>query len=433
MTAQSVSCGYPARVRPLAKLSFVLALAGISVAVSGCGSPAAPRPAAKTNEPKGEIERFGWPATLHLEKEPLRTAGLTPRAMERLDASAFRFSRMLARQFEARTCWAFRDLRWILPVVAVHGDPHVEQFVVTRDTHGLEDFDQAGYGPAVVDLVRYAASLHLACRESKWPCDANKAVEHYFTQYREALDHPPRRNVPSIVERLRQKAPQNRAAWLDWVDTKLTPLSAADEALTRSKWAAFTALQKDVHADRPAAFYEITRFGQLKLGVGSALERKMLFRIQGPTADAADDVVLEARLSSYESSSGCVWRPAHDSSLHVLTFMSLLGPRMPDVMGFVSFDKGEGARRYWVQSWNPGYVELSLADIGNQDELNELADDAARQLAGHFWARSPDPLHAYQRYAQLQAFDAVRERALVLARALADESVVEWERFRVTK
>jgi uncharacterized protein (DUF2252 family) len=46
--------------------------------------------------------------------------------------------------------------------------------VVTDDDFGLADFDSAGYGPAIVDLVRYAASLHLACRESKAGAIRNK-------------------------------------------------------------------------------------------------------------------------------------------------------------------------------------------------------------------------------------------------------------------
>ena len=61
-----------------------------------------------------------------------------------------------------------------LPSGAVHGDAHLEQFVVTDDDFGLADFDSAGYGPAIVDLVRYAASLHLACRESKAGAIRNK-------------------------------------------------------------------------------------------------------------------------------------------------------------------------------------------------------------------------------------------------------------------
>lgn len=50
--------------------------------------------------------------------------------------------------------------RWRLPSGAVQGDAHLEQFVVTDDDFGLADFDNAGYGPAIVDLVRYARDQH---------------------------------------------------------------------------------------------------------------------------------------------------------------------------------------------------------------------------------------------------------------------------------
>lgn len=90
------------------------------------------------------------------------------------------------------------------------------------------------------------------------------------------------------------------------------------------------------------------------------------------------------------------------------------------------------ARPFWVQSWHPGYVELALSDIQSQEELEEVAEDAARKLAGHFWTRLPEPLRVYHRYTQLQAFDLVRERAGRLATELAREVIVEWERFRTT-
>ena len=71
-----------------------------------------------------------------------------------MGASAFRYFRMLARQFDARTCYEFRDLRWRLPSVAVHGDAHIEQFAITDTSSRLSDFDKSGFGPSVVDLVR---------------------------------------------------------------------------------------------------------------------------------------------------------------------------------------------------------------------------------------------------------------------------------------
>ena len=372
-------------------------------------------------------------ASLRLDKAKLRSGGIDPGQITKIDGSAFRYFRMLARPYEVRTCEAFKDVRWTLPVVAVHGDPHVEQFVVTSETYGVEDFDQSGYGPAVVDLVRYAASIELAARELAWSCNAGQAIGKFFTAYRAALDKapaPPR--PPAVVDRLRKRAPQGRREWLQWVDQQMIPLPAADEARARTAWLTFRDLQRAVRPDRPASFFDIVRVGVLKMGLGSALERKLLVRVRGPSAEPDDDVVLEARAGEPAGASGCVWRPDHGNALHVLTFMALLGPRMPEVLGYVGFAEGAQTRPFWVQSWTPGYVELDVSDVKTQDELDELAEEAANQLAGHFWERMPEQLRLYQRYAQLNAFDLTRERATKLARDLAQETTVEWERFRKT-
>jgi uncharacterized protein (DUF2252 family) len=90
--------------------------------------------------------------------------------------------------------------------------------VVTDEDFGLADFDSAGYGPAIVDLVRYSASLHLACREVADGCDADQAVAAYFNAYRTALDHPAQRVEPAIVARLRARLGPEPEAWLRWAD-----------------------------------------------------------------------------------------------------------------------------------------------------------------------------------------------------------------------
>ncbi|HSO33404.1 MAG TPA: DUF2252 family protein, partial [Labilithrix sp.] len=277
---------------------IVSLLVDAALAVSACS----PEPARSL--PK-ETARSAPPApppptaessSFRLEKAALRKGGIDPAQLTKIDASAFRYFRMLGRPFEVRTCESFKDLRWTLPVVAVHGDPHVEQFVVTNETYGVEDFDQSGYGPAVVDLVRYAASIDLAARELEWSCNAGQAVEKFFAAYRAALDKapgPPR--PPAVVARLRTRAPQARTAWLEWVDKQMTPLPAEGEARARKAWSTFTDLQTAVRPDRPAAFFEVVRMGVLRMGLGSALERKLLVRVRGPSAAPDDDVVLEAR------------------------------------------------------------------------------------------------------------------------------------------
>jgi hypothetical protein len=85
-----------------------------------------------------------------------------------------------------------------------------------------------------------------------------------------------------------------------------------------------------------------------------------------------------------------------------------------------------------LQSWQPAYAELSISDIESQVDLEELAADAARQLAGHFWKRFPEALRPTQRLGQLRAFDATQERARSLAKTLADETFASWQRFKAT-
>ena len=90
----------------------------------------------------------------------------------------------------------------------------------------------------------------------------------------------------------------------------------------------------------------------------------------------------------------------------------------------------EGTPEFWLQSWDPGHHELSIKDLRAEAELVEVAEDAARQLAGHFWTRFPEAIRAVQRQAQLKAFDMTRARATSMAREFSDETYREWERFR---
>ncbi|HEY0874964.1 MAG TPA: hypothetical protein VGD94_15935 [Vicinamibacterales bacterium] len=91
---------------------------------------------------------------------------------------------------------------------------------------------------------------------------------------------------------------------------------------------------------------------------------------------------------------------------------------------------GDELPELWIQSWERGYRELSLADVRGQADLDALATDAGSQLAGHFWSTTPEALRGYHRFTQLRAFELTERRARDLARSLAREIVSEWERFR---
>jgi hypothetical protein len=155
----------------------------------------------------------------------------------------------------------------------------------------------------------------------------------------------------------------------------------------------------------------------------------MLIRIAGPTDDALDDLILEARNHSLPEYRGCVWRPT-GGSLNVFMLTSLLAHPLPEVFGVLPNPDGDELPEIWIQSWDRGYRELSLSDVRSQADLDALATDAGTQLAGHFWQTSPEALRGHQRFTQLRAFELTEQRARELARSLAREIIAEWNRFR---
>jgi hypothetical protein len=141
-------------------------------------------------------------------------------------------------------------------------------------------------------------------------------------------------------------------------------------------------------------------------------------------------VFLEARVAAPLSGPECVSRPANGASLHVPMFTALLAQRLPEIFGFLPQEGATEPREIWIQSWDPGHREVSVADLRSQTDVNELAADAGTQLAGHFWTTFPEPLRGHQRFAQLRALEMTERRARDLAAELARETVTEWGRFR---
>lgn len=431
------------RVVRRARLSLAsLVIAGIAGCSGGRantpanGSPRAtpsgsvtPAPTGKASVPGCDTEFGNGNASFSVDRTTLLGKPGAVKLLEKLDASAYKYFRALGPQYALRTCAGFKDVRWHLPISAIHGDAHIEQFVVTPATDGVEDFDQAGFGPAIVDIVRYAASIHLACREVSWTCRSDVVVDKWLDAYRATLDQPPTRKQPAVVDRIRASTPTLADAWLTWADGLMMPMPKTVEDRARRGWADFRKVQIEVDPKRGASYYDVVKVGALQMGIGSALETKLLFHIKGPSDAPTDDIIVEARSSMPNVAHECSSRPLHAGTLWPLMFMSILGPRMPEVFGFATL-VDDPAPEFWVQSWVPGYRELAIADVKSEAELVELAEDAAKQLAGHFWVRFPEALRAVQRHAQLAAFDRTRDRARTMARDFAAETVSEWQRFR---
>src|ERR1041385_6540704 len=131
-----------------------------------------------------------------------------PELIERLRADPYDYFRFVNRSWIARVCEVFRKDVEELPVVRLHGDAHVEQFAVTNDAWGLDDFDDSARGPAVVDIARFLGSIDLVTRQRSWENQRDKLFDRFVEGYKHGLiepeDLPP---PPDIVGRLRAQAP----------------------------------------------------------------------------------------------------------------------------------------------------------------------------------------------------------------------------------
>ena len=156
-------------------------------------------------------------AFAQLRPEPEALAAASPELVKRLQATAFDYFRFVNRPWIARVCEVFgEDLR-DLSNVRLHGDAHVEQFALTKDAWGLDDFDDSARGPALVDIVRFLGSIDLAARHRGWTRDRDALVNRFFDGYHHGLSQPNARPPqPDIVGRLRAQAPRSRPEFLAW-------------------------------------------------------------------------------------------------------------------------------------------------------------------------------------------------------------------------
>ena len=90
-----------------------------------------------------------------LKPDPAALSAASPELLDRLRADSFNYFRFVNHEWTERTCEIFAQDLPRQPIVQLHGDAHVEQYALTSDAWGLDDFDDSVWGPALVDISRF--------------------------------------------------------------------------------------------------------------------------------------------------------------------------------------------------------------------------------------------------------------------------------------
>ncbi|MGH7588741.1 MAG: DUF2252 family protein, partial [Gemmatimonadota bacterium] len=383
------------RKKPVLCLTFLCLTAVI--APVGCSTPGAPRVGTVTDSATLENGAL----SLGLTGTELDALADRPDLLARVRSDPYAYFRLLASASSRRVCAEFDGLADQMPLVNLHGDAHIEQYALTPTAHGLDDFDEAGMGPGVVDLVRFASSIHFACRRAAFDCDPDAAVDEFLDAYTIALADPESPvPTPAWVESARGESPIDRAAFLTWAESLMEAPDPGVRTRIIERWALFVRLMSRLHPDAPEDYYGVERFGAIDIGVGSALDAKFLLRIRGATADPLDDVIVEIKPMN-EVTAPCLLRPPTGGLLRILLPAARMGRIRPAVLGYLPWEQGaQDKSQLWVHSWDLGYQELDVKELASQADLEAVARDVGLQLGRGHCNGVAAPLEDLHRLAQ---------------------------------
>ena len=369
------------------------------------------------------------PDTPGARAEPEDSLDVAPDAPELQKASALRarlrssphaYFRFVNCRCAALACARFADVD--LPAVTLHGDAHLEQYAVTDLGRGLTDFDDSSSGQAMLDLVRFGASIRLAARERGWEGQADRLWARFWNGYELALRDPlTEAPEPGFVRRLRAAFSSDRLALLAHAEAFIESLPEPRPMLeeqTRKETIALLARNSGL----PVSFFRVKKAGVLHMGIGSAADEKYLFRVDGETTADDDDVLLEFKAVRDLRSIPCIrFDPGPTRIIVGESDLAYEPYRYTGAVHAAGLD-------FWVHAWPLNYAELRIEDLRSPEELSEVVYDAGVQLGrGHpkRWSGS-EAERLRRQLVQGLPEERMREAAV----ELAAETVRAWERFR---
>jgi Uncharacterized protein conserved in bacteria (DUF2252) len=372
---------------------------------------------------------------LRAEPESLKRA--TPKLIQELRADPYNYFRFVNRPWIARVCNAFGAEIPNLPVVQLHGDAHVEQFAFTQNSWGLEDFDDSARGPALIDIVRFLGSIDVAARQRSWEKDRDVLFDRFFEGYRRGLADPGYApGPPDIVLRLRvdAKIPATQASLLAWGESKMQPMADVTMKNVLAGVEAFAAILRREYPELAPGYFRVVRAGWLNIGVGSAVNPKILVRVQGPTDDPADDEILEIKKIAEFDGLGCLETPALQPTLRIIDGSKQIGRLKrkmlaagPELVIPGLAVRGQHMRDWWLQSLDPLYRLVHLADLRSVGDVAGIIYDSGVQLgAGHLLPDGSAPAGSSERKQALAATATFEKRYRTEASKLVDDLLRGW-------
>jgi uncharacterized protein (DUF2252 family) len=350
----------------------------------------------------------------------------SPGLLDRVVASPFGYYRLINATFTNEVCHRFKSEIDRMPSVNLHGDAHLEQYAITDVGRGLTDFDDSASGPAILDLVRFGTSIHLAARTRDWQAEVPKLMSAFLDGYREALEKPELQpDPPGIVVRVQSSFHFDHQAFFGWIESITEGMGEQLEKDLRAALEPYFEEMRKANPEIDPAYFKVQMVGRPRIGIGSALDRKYLVRIRGPSDAPEDDEILELKEVRDLSKMNCV-DSQRRGPFRALVAQARLAYQPSHLLGYVRL----GQDYFWVHAWVKSYEEISAQVFTSPDELAQVARDVGVQLGkGHTKAIAA-PFDDELRRETRQFVDRNEKGIRDACAQLADEVEIAWREFR---
>ena len=145
-----------------------------------------------------------------------------------------------------------------------------------------------------------------------------------------------------------------------------------------------------------------------------------------------DDVILEGKQLSDIRGVPCFSVPSAGQVFRVITGIEQLGRLRYDILAIIPRPPAvaPSSSDWWVRSWDPSYVEVTVHDYASVQELAEVVHDAGAQLGAGALREAGLSVERQKRQVEIDALARLEPRIRSMARQLAGELVAHWEAFR---
>jgi len=357
-----------------------------------------------------------------------------PKLLQRIRRGPHGYFRYINTIFAEAVCVRFQEHLDGIPNVNLHGDAHLENYAITERGRGLTDFDDATIGPMVLDLVRFGVSIHLACRANGWQDQAEPLVKSFLSSYTAALRDsgltvPP----PELVARVRAGFTTDRELSLAAKEELMKPLGEPLEnfEVPFKQYIDQMAIKRP---GLPSHFFEIKKAGRLKMGVGSALDEKYLFEVEGATRAREDNLFLEIKEVRALHGISCILL-SKENPMRPIVMQARLADKPYRYTGFIVIARSAGYevnKTFWVHEWPARYHELSIRNsFQTPKDLYDITVDVGVQLGlGHPKSIS-DTYSSELRSRMLSTLAELQEEIEQTISDLTRQTIAAWKQFRV--